>query len=67
MNKVAQRLKELREEKGLSMRQLAEGMNIPHNYIGRWETGKYEPSIDSIIMICNFFGCDSDWLIGLKD
>ena len=43
------RLKELREEKKLQQKDLAEKMNRTIACISSWETGKTEPSIDDLI------------------
>ncbi|MBQ8443987.1 MAG: helix-turn-helix transcriptional regulator [Clostridia bacterium] len=67
MNKFAQRLKELREERNLSKGKLAKELKISDTCISRWENGTRTPNIDSIILLCNYFKCTSDYLIGLSD
>lgn len=67
MNKFPQRLKELREAKGLLQIELANETNISTSCISRWEQGVRVPNIDSIITLCKFFNCTSDYLIGLED
>lgn len=67
MNKFAERLKELREENNLTQYELSKKINISTACINRWEKNLRVPNIDSIIMLCQFFGCSSDYLIGLED
>ncbi|MCL2847028.1 MAG: helix-turn-helix domain-containing protein [Firmicutes bacterium] len=66
-NKFSQRVKELREEKGLSIMDLARALNTSHANVGRWERGERNPTVISIIMICQFFDVSADYLIGLRD
>lgn len=67
MNKFAERLIELRQEKELSQTELAKQLNISVACINRWEKSLRVPNIDSIIVLCKFFGCSADYLIGLDD
>lgn len=67
MSAFAERLKELREEKNLSQYELSKLIGISAACISRWEKDLRIPSIDSIIILCKFFGCTSDYLIGLEN
>ena len=67
MNKFAERLIELRQEKELSQTELAKQINISVACINRWEKNLRVPNIDSIIILCKFFGCSADYIIGLED
>lgn len=67
MNKFAERLKELREEKKLSQNKLAKLTGLSQSIIGLWEQNLRTPTIDSIIILVKFFGVTSDYLIGLSD
>lgn len=67
MNKFAKRLKELREEYGLSQSDLAREIKISVACINRWEKNLRVPNIDSIIILCNYFNCSAGYLIGLED
>ncbi len=66
-NKFAERLKELRVEKEMSQRQLAKATGFSSAAIARWEADLQVPNIDTIIVLCQFFGCTADYLIGLED
>lgn len=67
MNKFAERLKELRNEKDISQNELAKQLNISVACINRWENNLRTPNIDSLILLCEFFSCSADYLIGLED
>lgn len=67
MNKFKERLKELREEKHLTRIQLANAVGVSATAIGRWENGLRSPTLDSLIILVNFFDCTADYLIGISD
>ncbi len=67
MNKFAERLKELREERNITQYELSKQTGISAACINRWEKNLRNPNIDSVIILCKFFGCSSDYLIGLED
>ena len=67
MNKFAERLKELRTERNISQNELARQIKISVACINRWENNLRGPNIDSIIILCKYFSCSADYLIGLED
>lgn len=67
MNKFSERLKELREEKGISQRILANHLKYSQAAIARWESNLQTPNIDVLIACAKYFGVTSDYLIGLED
>ncbi len=67
MNKFADRLRELREEKGISQYELAKAIKVSPACINRWEKSLRVPNIDGIILLCQYFYCTADYLIGLED
>lgn len=60
---IGQKLKKLREEKGLSMREVAARIGIDHSYIGKIEKGKF-PSLEKLRKICELYGVSVQSLIG---
>jgi len=64
MTKFAERLKELREEAGLSMRQLSAKIGFTDVAIGKWEKGLQVPNIDTLNVFADFFGVSADYLLG---
>ena len=67
VNKFSVRLKELREEKGISQLKLANELKVTQSTIAKWETGDREPSISFLIAIATYFGESIDYLVGRID
>ena len=67
MLRFSERLKELRQEKGLSQRALARELKVSQAAIARWEAGLQIPTIEIAMVIAKYFGVSSDYLIGLED
>jgi transcriptional regulator with XRE-family HTH domain len=57
-------LKELREERGLTQKKLAEGLNITRSAISGYEMGRNEPDHEMLKRIATFFDVTTDYLIG---
>jgi transcriptional regulator with XRE-family HTH domain len=66
-DKFAKRLKELRNEKGLSQEELANAIKSSTNAVGMYETGKRMPREEILERIKGFFGCTYDYLFGFSD
>lgn len=67
MKEFAERLKDLRLEKGLSQRELAKLLNINHSAIMRWENETHVPNAEAVVMLAKFFSVTTDYLLGLTD
>ncbi|MCL2860783.1 MAG: helix-turn-helix domain-containing protein [Firmicutes bacterium] len=63
----SKRIKELRENDGLSLRDLAEDISINHSTIANWERGFREPPFDTLIKIADYFDVTTDYLLGRTD
>lgn len=59
-----QRIKELREDAGLSMLQLAKEIGVSDAAICKWENGLAEPKITYLVRLADFFDCTIDYLTG---
>lgn len=64
----AERLKELRLEKGLTQVQLAKELDgkIAQSTIALWENEKRTPTMDCLIILAQYFGVSIDYLVGLE-
>lgn len=62
-----QRIKEERQLKGLSQKQLAEMISTTQSTIGKYEREELQPNIDIITKLCEIFECSADYLLGLSD
>lgn len=67
METFAKRLKELREEKGITQHELGQLVNMTKMAISHWEKGHSEPSIAQLILLSNYFGVTVDYLVGKTD
>lgn len=56
MTYIAEIIKQLRVEHGLSQAALAKELNVSQSAIYYWETGKREPNLDTIEKIYEYFG-----------
>ena len=63
----AERLKEVRIERGLRQNEVADGINITSRAICYYEAGTREPSLDLLTKLCKFLDVPADYLLGLTD
>lgn len=64
MSNFNKQLKILREERGLSQRELAEKIALSKSSINMYERGEREPGIETLKRIALFFNVDIDYLLG---
>lgn len=64
MNKFSERIRELRLEKRLSRKQLAEALFVSERLISYWENGKRECDFEMLIKIASYFKVSIDYLLG---
>lgn len=60
---IGEKLKHLREQLGLSMRDVSERIGIDHSYVGKIEKGKI-PSLDKLKKLCSLYGVSVSSLFG---
>lgn len=63
----AQRLRELRSEKGVVQKDVANFLNITTSAYGFYEQGKRVPDTDIMIKLSNYFNVSLDYLLGKTD
>ena len=61
------RLKLLRKQKHMSQLSLAMKLNTTQMSISRYETGKREPNLKTLILIADFFDVSIDYLLERTD
>ncbi|MDE6441571.1 MAG: helix-turn-helix domain-containing protein [Clostridia bacterium] len=64
---LGQRLKELREEKNYTQKQLAEMLGINSVTYLHYEKEQREPPLALLADIAKFYGVSVDYLLGLSD
>lgn len=61
------RLKELRKEKKLTQKELAEKTNIPYRTLQRWENGETDIKSDKAQALADYFGVSVGYLLGYSN
>jgi len=61
------KLTSLRVQKGLSQAELAKQVHVTRQTVSRWEGGKTEPDVDTLIAIAKIFGVSLDYLCGADE
>ena len=62
-----ERLKAIRKECGMTQREVYSKLNISPNGYASYEQGRTEPSIDTLVKLCQIFDVSADVLLGLND
>ena len=65
--KLGMRLKELREEQGLTQKQLSNKLNINSVTYLHYEKEQREPPLDRKSVIAQFYNVSVDYLLGLEN
>jgi DNA-binding XRE family transcriptional regulator len=60
------KLKEFREDKSLTQRDMAKLLNVSQNCYFTWEKGVSFPNPINILKLCEIFKCRPDDLFGIK-
>ena len=67
MVSIAKRLHDLREDHDETQKQIAKLLGLPAARISEWETGKYTPRIDTLIILADHWSVSIDYLVGVTD
>ena len=67
MATFGERLKELRDEAGLTQEELGKAIGARKNTVYRWETGEYRPSEENALLIAHYFKVPYAYLMGVTD
>ena len=63
----AQRVYELRKKRNMNQKELGEVVGLTAKSISTIESGLRSTTIEKLIMLAQFFGVSTDYLLGLKD
>lgn len=61
------RLRELRQEKKLTLRELSDKINMSYSNIAMIERGERNFTSDNLLLISTFFNVSADYLLGISD
>ena len=67
MKVFAERLMEMRKERGLSQATVARDLGVSLGIVCYWETNKSDPTASNIAKVARYFNVSSDYLLGLAD
>ena len=63
---LANRLAELRKQKGLSQEELADRLQVSRQAVSKWERGEASPDTDNLIELAKIYEISLDELVGLS-
>ena len=63
---VADRIKALREQKGLTQTELSNQLGITRSSVNAWEMGISVPSTQYIVELAHIFKVSTDYLLGVE-
>ena len=61
------RLKDIREDRDLTQRQVADYLHIRQNTYSQYENGQRGLPIDTLIKLARYFDVSTDYILGLTD
>ena len=62
-----QRIRDLREDRDLKQRQLAEFLNCSQQVYSNYELGQRDIPTDVLIQLANFYNVSTDYILGLTN
>jgi transcriptional regulator with XRE-family HTH domain len=63
MQRFGEKLRALRQHRGLTLRQLGDMLGVYHNHVSQLEFGKRTPNAAMILKIADLFGVTTDVLM----
>ncbi len=61
------RIRDLREDKDIKQRQIAEYLSINQSTYSDYETGRTTISVEALIKLADYYGVTLDYLVGRED
>ena len=61
------RIYELRKQRGLSQKELGEAVGLSHKAISTIESGSRSTTIEKLVLLADFFGVSTDYLLGRRE
>lgn len=56
-----------RRRRGLTIKSVAEKLNVHPNAVSRWENGTAEPTAGNLIALCDLYECSPEYLLDMVD
>lgn len=67
MKVFPKRLKELRKKKKLTQIELGEKVGVKQSAYGKWENGKCEPNLETLLKLASILNTTTSYLLGEKN
>lgn len=64
---VAMRLRDIREDRDITQKELAEFLHIRQNTYSQYETGQRQLPVDTLVKLALFFNTSTDYILELTD
>ena len=64
---IGERLKYLREDTGLTQKEMAEKLSINYRTYSGYERDEVEPGDDFIVKLCEYYNVSADYLLGMSE
>lgn len=62
-----EKIRNLREDKDMNQTQLGKAVHMTQRKISYIECGKYEPSVEDIVLLCHYFQVSADYLLDIPE
>lgn len=62
-----ERLKEMREDKDLTLSEIANILGTSYQYYQKYEKGKHPIPVKHLATLCKFYGVSADYILGLPE
>ncbi len=67
MKTYIERIRELREDRDMTQRDLAVVLNTTQQVYSRYEKGENELPLRHLITLCRYYGVSADYILGLTN
>lgn len=64
MAEIKLRVRELREQRGLTQEELADRLGVEPPAVSKWERGLAFPRPDKLVAMADIFDCTVDYILG---
>lgn len=61
---IRERLKDIRDDKGINQEQMAKILGVSRGHYGNWEIDKETIPLKKLNLLCNYFNISMDYIIG---
>ena len=64
---IFERIRNIREDRDITQKKVAEYLNVSQNTYSQYETGKIALSAETAVKLARFYGVSTDYLLGVSD